>query len=577
MLNETNRRRLDQIVGQMSDNKESDDDIQTVVDDFKSKYDEPEEKTGVLHPIETAKENIKGLMGDVKDWRSNLSKEGQAVDEEPNYAMKALKLGGGGARLAGQILAEPFVVAARGTALGWPKTTQALGNVGKAAVGAVSQIPITAPYPGMSSTGTTLGDIVPTVSQAWQQAKQEHPVATDVAKQVVSMAPFIPLPGGSIASKIMGAEKPITSTAGDVAEIAGKKGYEKLLGGVPNTELTKYAGSRSMPPAKGLEMIVNDISEKGLDSPLGLKRSAEKAKNRNEKVLKNYDITLDRYIASVPPGVDDRIDVNAIFTSLQYNLRNGGATADQIGIGLPEDIAKADRLLEGISTSLKNRGFNGLVQPRHIHQVKEIINRDTDAFRRGRIPDSEDMLKHNVGKVSYLTIMDALNEKLATAGFPKFKQMGQEINTLNNLERILSNASFSGSKLTKANLMNTLLKHMTTAGAGYGIGGVKGTLIGLAVPTVAKVAPSVSLKLGRIARGISTKPEIVKPLTRAEKAMKRENINLGNDRDWADLINRLNAQRAAAEAEAARAAAEAERAAAEARRRAGYQEYSPEE
>lgn len=44
MLSEQNRQKLDSIVSQMVNNNESDEDIQTVVNDFKSKYDIPETK-----------------------------------------------------------------------------------------------------------------------------------------------------------------------------------------------------------------------------------------------------------------------------------------------------------------------------------------------------------------------------------------------------------------------------------------------------------------------------------------------------------------------------------------------------
>lgn len=66
MLNEQDRQKLDGIVQQMTDNGESDADIQFVVDDFKSKYGGSDNSIdSVMKPAEPEKKSVGGFLGNV--------------------------------------------------------------------------------------------------------------------------------------------------------------------------------------------------------------------------------------------------------------------------------------------------------------------------------------------------------------------------------------------------------------------------------------------------------------------------------------------------------------------------------
>jgi len=110
--------------------------------------------------------------------------------------------------------------------------------------------------------------------------------------------------------------------------------------------------------------------------------------------------------------------------------------------------------------------------------------------------------------------------------------------------------------------LKLIAEHGGGAYGGYNIGGLRGAIAGFVAPPVAKAIPSVLMKTGRFLQGVSTKPEIVKPLTKVEKRMRLGNIQKS---EWQNTIPKINKQTKAEAEAAARAAAEAE-----AKRRAAF-------
>jgi hypothetical protein len=494
------------------------------------------EKTGLLHPIATAKANVKGFIGDVKSFRENLSKESQAIENEPNPYMGMLKTAGGSARLATQVMAEPFVLAGRGVANTFPGATKTLGNIGRAVGQSVLSQPVTGITPSYAQTynqsGTSLGDVLAEAGRVKQGIKQKYPVAADVAKEAGSLVnyatmvvPYRPFAAGG--EEIL---KAGTNQAGKLVESAGKWGEEKLISAnIAKGELKKHAGGASESATEGLKKVVDEITVFGLDSPLGIRKSQKKATERLAVENQNYDRNLQRFTAD-PKNVVSAVDVGKIIDDIKVDIAGRGKIADQIGVGLPEDIAKATRVLDGIKEDLSARGMSGLMLTHELPKVKQVISRDVNAFAKGAVPTPDDIVKRNIGKVTYLKVMDELNNKLAQAGFTEFKQQGQNIKTLIGLTDILDNAGLSDEKWTPARITNMLVKMSIGTGvgaAGGGVaGGVAGLVGGLALDKAVGAVPSLALKLGRVMQGKKTIGQVVPELTAAEKAARARNLSV---------------------------------------------------
>jgi len=444
---------------------------------------------------------------------------------------------GGVARTGINMLNVPLAGAGTLAQQAFPYTTSKLGE----ALTAKRQL-----TPWSQGEGTSVADVLGMVGARIRRLEQENPRAAQQLKNVLAVGQILPyakiaqVAGKPIiagtaealeagATKTGELAKAGTAKAGELVEAAGKKGEGVLLGSIPKSQLKKYAGSPSESATEGLKKVVNDISEFGLDSPMGLRKSQEKAVARLATENENYERTLQKF-SSVPQQAIDAINVNSIIDGVKAEIASRGPLVDQIGIGLPEDITKAIRILDGLKEDLAGRKMSGLMFPHQLPKVKQVISRDTKAFAKGAIPTPDDVLKHNVGKVTYLRVMDKLNNKLATAGYPEFKQMGQNIKTLNNLKTILDDAALSGNKITPADVQNILLKITLGGGAGYATGvGTGGVIGGILLSTMAekavKATPSLAMKLGRVMQGKKTLAEIVPELTPAEADALKYNVS----------------------------------------------------
>ena len=176
MLQEQDRQKLDGIVKQMVGNKESDANIQFVVNDFKTRYDKPVQKTG-------------GLISDIKQANDTRAMNvANVVDSKQNIGSKVLQVAGQAAGFA----------------------TDIAGAGIKAGVKAITPDPIEqgAKKLGLEILQSSLGRKALTAIgqgvEKYQEFKNQYPETAKNIESVVNIASLLPVGGGAKAG--IGAE-----------------------------------------------------------------------------------------------------------------------------------------------------------------------------------------------------------------------------------------------------------------------------------------------------------------------------------------------------------------------------------
>lgn len=195
MLQEKDRRKLDGIVKQMIANKESDQDIQFVVNDFKSRYDlEAPQKGGLISDVKRANEE-------------RVQKTLSAVDSKQNILSKGLQVAGQAAGLATDVVGAgikagvkavtPDIVEEGAKKLGLEILQSSLGRKALQALGQ-----------GMDK---------------YDEFKQKYPEASRNIEAVVNIAALAPVGIGakSVAgAELKGGTNVLTKTAGALEKSA---------------------------------------------------------------------------------------------------------------------------------------------------------------------------------------------------------------------------------------------------------------------------------------------------------------------------------------------------------------------
>jgi hypothetical protein len=428
--------------------------------------------------------------------------------------------------------------------------------------------------PWSQGEGTSPADVLGMVGAPMRRLEQENPRAAQQLKNVLAVEQILPyakiaqVAGKPIiagtAEALEAATRPaiegaqvagegmeyLSRKTGEGLESFGKKTTKPKLSSISETDLKEYAGGPSSSAEEGMDALVNDMSNLGVDSRRGVAASIPKVDNRVALEMANRERMLDRFVAQVRPSQAHNLDMEQIINDLKDGVVRRSEIADELGIGLPNDVTKAIKTLNGIAEDLKARNLYKDLPPSYIPEVKRIIDRDTHAFKKGYMPDKEDIIQHNIGKVTYFKAMDALNDVIAPV-FPEFATSGRNLRKLIGIKGILEKAKLREDKKFGDYLKMAGMRMAIGSTAGFVLGDVGGAEgVGalelgadLAQKFVRTVGPSQLMKTGRFLQGKSTKLGKVKALSEIEK----ENYRLHRGQEIGQYGRKKSAEETRAE------------------------------
>jgi len=428
--------------------------------------------------------------------------------------------------------------------------------------------------PWSQGEGTSVVDALGAVGAPMRRAEKDWPRTTQQLKNILSVEQVLPygklaqVAGKPIvagtAEALEAATRPaiegeqvaregmeyLSRKTGEGLESFGKKTTKPKFSSISETDLKEYAGGPSSSAEEGMDALVNDMSNLGVDSRRGVSASIPKVDNRVALEMANRENMLDRFVAQVRPSQAHNLDMEQIINDLKDGVVRRSEIADELGIGLPNDVAKAIKTLDGIAEDLKARDLYKELPPAYIPEVKRIIERDTHAFKKGYIPDKNDLIQHNIGKLTYFKAMDALNDVIAPV-FPEFAISGRNLRKLIGIKGILEKAKLRDDKKFGDYLKNAAMRVAGESAAGFVLGDVGGAAgvggIGLGIDLgqkiVRTVGPSQLMKTGRFLQGKSTKLGKVKALSEVEK----ENYRLHRGQEIGQYRRKKSAEETRAE------------------------------
>jgi hypothetical protein len=462
---------------------------------------------------ETYWSDIKGIASDV--GKAAIRVPQQAVQDISTIMKSATpweaagNVLGGAARIATNVVGVP-VTAAISTLTHAAPAMSGLIKAGAQEVAQLPMIPTGGNVPAGVFPGAPQGQTSPmpaniSIGDLGEFAKQWAQQNPRTAQQVLNAASI-----GNLA--LMGAgtraAEPVLGV-GKRLENLGKTLEAKTLP-VTGKEALKSGITKN----QGLTNLVNDISNFGVDSPMGLKKSLSKTNNLIEQEAQNYDNTLKRFVAADPQNAVVSSDIHSIMGDLKNDIDNGKISQ----IKLPADRKRAMDMVDQIEEALKNKDLGGTQFIDKLPEVKSEIIDATSPFEKGVSHITDDPLKPRIGAEAYLRVMDDLNGKIQGIG-----ETGNNLKRLINIRKVLDEAAFKGRQgVSQKGLMATIGEAAFGAAMGAMAHGQAGAEIGgLAAPAVAYVAgkmgPSLLMKAGRKIQGKKTLGNVVSSLSDVEQ------------------------------------------------------------
>ena len=406
-LREEHRRKLDDIVNQMISNKESDENIQFVVNDFKSKYETtepqattvPEQKGLFKSALEKAMDiNVgagKGIASGLKQITSPIEAVSQSAlsllpgGQPPQSPVAAYK------ELTSPENWENKLYAPEG------KVQEVSKNIGEFATKAGVGMAATA---GMGGAG-----IVPALTRG-----------------AVANIPFVP--GELEKGGIKGAtDEILINTALDAAlfgtgKLVGagikKLGIETMLGELKIEKPLARKVSQSFDAAK--TKIAQTINKYKLESVVGnFDSMAKKADDLAAQKYKSADDLVDQFTKSNPGKKVNVVDV--------YEDMKNFLTGTDSPLGSAE-IDAGIKMVDDIIAGQKKRGLipnNGLVTLTDLVKIKRDLKKGIDVFKRGGGYAVADPTKIDVYKTAFYNVVDKISESV-----PEAKKLNTEAKDL---------------------------------------------------------------------------------------------------------------------------------------------------
>jgi hypothetical protein len=279
MLKEEDRTKLDGIVSQMETNGEKPEDIQFVVNDFKSKYDQPEQ------PQETF------FLGRAVDRIGELPKRFKAEKEEQGGGLLgAINAGAGEVLRAGGDIAGDLTTTAAKAVIPErfrPAIKGAIGNTVSSALNT----------PGI------------------KQAKEAYESLPENQRYNIESG-LMAIPSAKPAQLLTGG---LVKGAGNLIKNAGRSAYMQEVG------VLKPLAKKVAPTLKKAKQKIGDTIEKyQLDSPLGFNTATEKADALFDQKWQQADDLIEKYSVENPNDVTNFLNiVNQAKKDIPDNFRPG--------------------------------------------------------------------------------------------------------------------------------------------------------------------------------------------------------------------------------------------------------------
>lgn len=493
-LTEQRRQQLDGIVSQMEANNESFDDIQFVVNDFKSKY-ENERPSGGSPPSplpppggqppqmqqQTFEERV---QSDADRLAMNAQ---QSVENDPSLINRALaptrQFTGTMAAHLNQAL--PYRAVAKGNEMLYG----GLNKIGEA----YSNLPTAAkvPFETAKAFGRSLpliGQIIAASEFAPQAAESVEAIQQATPEKVknvagIGMDVLSMLPAAYAGKKAPGAVK----ATGKIVEKAG----QSALGGqlkISKSAAAKGYGSR-IDVKK--ENILKNISKYNLEDPLGnFNKMADKASALATKKAKGADNLLKK-IASSPDAPQGNFVDDIISGSMDK-------IDDLAAIGQGD---QAERIISGIIDDSARRGMGGKVGVDKIVEFKRRLDPDGNLFKSGPGISASDNLDKTIRKDLYRSSVDKIKEIS-----PEASELNKQAKELIDISNVAADAA---SRTKNPNPIFSLSNTVVGGGGALAAAATKspevaaGTLGLLALKKASEQGrgPALLMKLGKIMQG----------------------------------------------------------------------------
>lgn len=415
MLQEDKRQQLDQIVNEMVKNKESDSNIQFVVDDFKNKYGTPEQ------PVQSQDQ---GLMGQLKQRGKNIVEpmiNPKATSGVLGKIMPQLNM-------FGQIAGGIGDIVGAGISKGTEYLTDKISD-NKVVQDIATSKPVSDSLDVLQSTVGMAGlEALKTGADAYKKFADANPNVARDLENVVNIASLIPIgKGGSIVGKEG------LAVYGDVAQatrrVGGVSKAEKGLGGAIDAGIEK--GIRPSVVGKKTALQVEQYKNRAREAVKTIVKNKDKINIKDEfgEIVNGLPKNLDQFSQAIEQTKEA---IYKKYSKLAKQAGEAGADIDLTPIakelgGLVKSPVLQDIAPEVVNYA-KKRGASLLKRGRYTaEQAQEAIkqlNSSLEAFYKN--PSYGDFSKLQIDALIVNNMRKTLDSTIESAvgkGYQGLKNM----------------------------------------------------------------------------------------------------------------------------------------------------------
>ena len=384
MLNDDNRKKLDDIVSQMAAQNAPQADVQAIVDDFKSKYDTPvPRETPVPEPS-----YLQNVAQPMVDAEAKLHARNDEFNKLPLAQKPARFIND----LAGGL--GDVVTGLAGS------VTNLIPQKAQAAIGGAIEKPVDAIGGGLASVGKGIAGAIPEpvkqvgsdVAGAVKGFAEKHPIVTEYAKAMPNAA-MLAMPEAKGLQEVGNGAGGGLQSLGSGLENLGKstlKGEMKITNPIAREAYGKTIADKKAG-------IIDDLVQFRLDSPTGnFQKMGEKAQGMASSNFNQADQLIKDASANVETPLNNPVDIAR--ESIK-DIPVAAGFEDQA-------INTANRILTG----LQRRGYDNLMSADKLVEAKKILNADGNVFKNGPMSTDADNLDRSIRKSMYLALVDKIGE-----------------------------------------------------------------------------------------------------------------------------------------------------------------------